>query len=139
MLVISKWDCYLGSKREEAKNGSCTKETPTKEAPDIIRLTFRFLSCIFLLNQVNLTPDNGLLCHIGVNVKIKPQVHSGDQAPYFSDNCLGPYTFQNFKYILCNKLRIFSFLPLWFSDVFDRSLSLVIVNIWLSIIASRYF
>lgn len=33
-----------------------------------------FLSCILLLNQVDPMPDNGLLCHLSVSVKSKPQV-----------------------------------------------------------------
>lgn len=124
-LVISKWSYYLGSKRKVVKNGSWTKETPSKEAPDIILLTFCFLSCIFLLTQVNLTPDNGLLCHISVNVKMKPQVHSGDHASYFWDHCLGPYTFQNtlgiffiislgyFLFYLCDFLMFLTDPYLW--------------------------
>lgn len=65
-----KLSYYIGGNGEKVENRSWTSRgTPTEEAPDIILLTFCFQSCILLLNQVNLVPNNSLLYHISVSVK----------------------------------------------------------------------
>ena len=59
--LILKLSYYIGGNAEKVENGSWTSRgTPTEEATDIILLTFCFRSCILLLNQVNLVPNNSV-------------------------------------------------------------------------------